>query len=168
MGLTKIAKLILIPVESSHIAAIGYLEAEHVLLVRFLDGSLYARPKVEPHEWRELEAAPSKGAWLKRWADLIRISRKEDADGLVAEHIGQQYAGSTGPATTEVADPLNVIDEDADKCCRKTLNAMFARGIDQRLSAECNDCGTQFWPEKIGECCYWRIKSNVAIVRRGR
>jgi len=32
----------LTPVESSHIAAIGYLEAERVLLVRYKDGSLYA------------------------------------------------------------------------------------------------------------------------------
>ena len=162
MGLTKIAKLILIPVESSHIAAIGYLEAEHVLLVRFLDGSLYARPKVEPHEWRELEAAPSKGAWLKRWADLIRISRKEDADGLVAEHIGQQYAGSTGPATTEIAGPLNVIDEDAGKCCRRMFADLKPNG--QQLVCAC--CGTEFRAEMVGIVRHWRIVIAFTVYRK--
>ena len=158
----------LTPVESSHIAAIGYLEAERVLLVRYKDGSLYAFLDWLPALYVELMASRSKGRFMmgRIWPSILI------AKGVMPTEAGIRAIRGTvaepGGNAAPSPGPLNVIDEDADKCCHKTLNAMFARGIDQRLSAECSDCGTQFWPEKIGECCYWRIKSNVAIVRSRR
>ena len=71
----------LTPCKSSHISSIGYLEAEHVLLVRYKDGSLYARSEVPPTAYADLMCSPSKGGWLNHHREFaaILISRKEDA-----------------------------------------------------------------------------------------
>ena len=57
----------LTPVQSSHIAAIGYLESDGVLLVRYRDGSLYARPGLNAVAYENLMRAPSKGGALAAW-----------------------------------------------------------------------------------------------------
>ena len=151
------------PVESSHIAAIGYLEEERVLLVRFKDGSLYGRPKVEPHEWDELSKAHSKGVWLKRYADMIRISdfvghgsrREKEAANLVPE------PGRGPESSGEATGPLNVLDPDADKCCVKS----FAGAVLTLPSFSCPSCGTEFRAEMVGPVRSWRIKPAVLVFR---
>lgn len=147
----------LTPVDSSNVAAIGYLDDERILLVRYRDGSLYAQPQVLPSEYAELLAAPSKGRWMachEQRANAVLIAR-----------------GSPSPVyhppavATPDAAPLNVIDEDADKCCRRQLSS-YLGGEHKTEPFECSACGTQLYPERIGANVYWRIKSNVAIVRR--
>jgi hypothetical protein len=54
----------LTPVESSHIAAIGYLESDGVVLVRYRDGSLHARPGWNSVAYENLMRASSKGKAL--------------------------------------------------------------------------------------------------------
>ena len=149
-------------VESSHIAAIGYLKADRVLVVRFKTGALYARPCVDPHEYAELERAPSKGVWFKRYADMIRISRNEDAQNNTqsTERVVQ---------APEVPGPLNVIQEDADKCCRQKL-AMALNSLSPYEQAylkrwECPVCGMEFWPHMIGPVRHWQSVPAFAIVR---
>jgi len=68
-------------------------------------------------------------------------------------------------------EPLNVLDPDADKCCRKSLARHFNR--DERIGGEswpesvtCQDCGTRFVRTKVGPTQFWRIAPEFAIVRR--
>jgi hypothetical protein len=149
-------------VESSHIEAIGYLKADRVLLVRFKTGALYARPCVDPHEYLELERAPSKGVWLKRYADLIRISRKEDAQNNTqsTERVVQ---------IPEARGPLNVIQEDAEKCCRQklamALNSQLPNEQAHLGRWECPVCGTEFCPHMSGPVRHWQSVPAFAIVR---
>ena len=146
----------LTPVESSHIAAIGYLEADRVLLVRYKDGALYAWRDFTADMWAALQGAPSKGAWLAGQRDGILISKGGNAGNpsTPERHGAEQTA------------PLNVIDEDADRCCRAAMSYNFGQHQNSDVPWECSVCGTQFYPEMV--CCtrYWRIKSNVVIVRR--
>ena len=145
----------LTPVESSHIAAIGYLEADRVLLVRYKDGAFYAWRDFTADMWAALQGAPSKGAWLARQRDGILISKGGNAGNpsTPERHGAEQTA------------PLNVIDEDADKCCRKNF-LRFATNVSDMPKVTCDTCGTEMYPEMIGATRFWRIKSNVVIVRR--
>lgn len=153
--------MVLTPVESSHIAAIGYLDAERILIVRYKDGTLYAQADFSSSKWKSLQAAPSKGRWLhtrdRRGVDPIRITKG-------ANSVDQGIPERAGRETTTDPGPLNVIDEDADACCRKGLTHRLQRDSETRW--ECGECGTQLYPEIIGACRYWRIKSNVVIVRK--
>ena len=148
----------LTPVESSHIAAIGYLEADRVLLVRYKDGALYAWRDFTADMWAALQGAPSKGAWLAGQRDGSLISKGGNAGNpsTPERHGAEQTA------------PLNVIDEDAYPCCRRNIakSQLWARSDYRHAQWECPDCGTQFYPEMICGTRYWRIKSNVVIVRR--
>lgn len=171
----------LTPVESSHIAAIGYLEADRVLLVRYKDGALYARPDFNSFAWDSFSASSSKGAWLAGWVG-IRITKGGNHAGVPSNAGGDPNAEpdtnssrhldltTSGAASGERAAPLNVIDEDADKCCRKRLLTALASwsGDEQKYlySWACPDCGTLFGPELIAGTRYWRIKASVEIVRR--
>ena len=67
------AHMKLTPVESSHIAAIGYLEDERVLLVRYKDGALYARTGVPVESWYDFEGSVSKGGWLNHHREYSAI-----------------------------------------------------------------------------------------------
>jgi hypothetical protein len=143
-------------VESSHIEAIGYLKADRVLLVRFKTGALYARPCVDPHEYVELERAPSKGVWLKRYADMIRISSRREKEER-----------ASGPASS--GDPpgsLNVIDPDAEKCCQKAAPKSQLWGmVDTPARWDCPECGTPFEIGMVGPNRHWRIFPVFAIAR---
>ena len=151
------------PVESSHIAAVGYLEAERVLLVRYKDGSLYAGLGWTPVLYENLMRAPSKGKALKAFAGpWILITKGGNAED------SQSTRAAPPLAVMDQSGPLNVIDEDASPCCRSKFAEMVACGINQTPAAECVYCGTRFLPEKIGECIYWRIIPQVAIVRPRR
>lgn len=151
----------LTPVESPHIAAIGYLEAERVLLVRYHDGSLYAFEHFPPFMWEQLVKAPSKGKFLSACRDLqkgILITKGGNADNQQIEP-----ARATGPV--EQTGPLNVIDPEADKCCRASLTASLAKYPAAQIMA-CGKCGQEFVPGLVEGVRLWRCKPAFAIHRR--
>lgn len=173
----------LTPVESSHIAAIGYLEADRVLLVRYKDGSLYARLGWSSAAYESLMRASSKGKVLAVCTGpSVPITKGGNHAGVPSNaggdpnaeseisRLGHSTLTNSGVASGECAAPLNVIDEDADKCCRKRLLAALASwsGDEQKYlySWACPNCGTLFGPELIAGTRYWRIQAIVKIVRR--
>ena len=155
----------LIAVESSHVAAIGYLETDRVLLVRYRDGSLYAQPNVAPEEFAALQSAPSKGQWLytraRKGVNPVCISKGGQAEdrSRSKERVASLAAETTGP--------LNVIDEEADKCCRRNApKSQLWKRTDERAAWECPECGTRFEIAALSEGMrYWRIVPQVVIVR---
>lgn len=155
----------LIAVESSHVAAIGYLETDRVLLVRYRDGSLYARPNVAPEEFAALQSAPSKGRWLHT-RDRKGVSPVCVRKGGQTEDRSQSNERVASLAA-ETAGPLNVIDEDADKCCRRNApKSQLWKRTDERSAWECPECGTRFEISALSEGMrYWRIVPQVHIVR---
>jgi hypothetical protein len=152
----------LTPVESSHIAAIGYLAAERVLLVRYQDGALYAFAPWSEVMWTALEASGSKGSLIAatkiKGVQIVKGGNAEDS---------QSTRGALPLAAVEPSAPLNAIDVDADACCRRSLSKSFAKFPGAAIMS-CEECGQEFVPEMIGPNRYWRCKSNVAIVRPRR
>ena len=62
-------------------------------------------------------------------------------------------------------ESLNVIDDDADKCCRHGLIAFFPKSIDTDQWI-CADCGQAFRLQLVsGSIRYWRIVEHFAVVR---
>ena len=51
----------------------------------------------------------------------------------------------------------DVIDEDADKCCRTFFAALGPSGLCVAEALTCRDCGTQFTPSTVGPNRHWRI-----------
>jgi hypothetical protein len=160
--------LALTPVESSHIAAIGYLQAERVLLVRYKDGALWAWGGVQPPNWESLQMAVSKGQWMATWARVtampgIMISkgvmpteRPNDVDPVSVAEPGGNASPSPGP--------LNVIDEEASPCCRMSLDKSLAKFPNATIMS-CGQCGQEFALEILWPNRYWRCKPAVAIVK---
>lgn len=74
-------------VKSSNVDAVGYLEQDGVLLVRFKDGTLYARTGVQPAQYIQLLEAESKGAWLAPWRGKMVF---------LAKGVHHVAAGNTG------------------------------------------------------------------------
>jgi cell division GTPase FtsZ len=161
----------LMPVESSHVAAVGYIEADQVLLVRFIDGALYAFPGVTVAQYAELMEVPSKGRWIAKFrGQEVRIQK-----GVMPTETGESttVTAVARPGGDAVASsgPLNLIDQDADKCCRKSfesasrseivMESLFAGG-----QTWCEECGTRFAPEMVGSTRYWRIVPQVHIIRK--
>ena len=146
-------------VESSHIDAIGYLEADRVLLVRYDDGGLYAWPGVSAAQWNDLVANPSKGAWLSR---LIRHSI-----GIPIAKANDGLRERTQDTVAPKFDTLNVLDPDVSKCCRKLFLAQGAN-VNDKESFTCSDCGTQVQAEMQGAHRFWRIVPLFAVHRKAR
>ena len=61
--------------------------------------------------------------------------------------------------------PLNVIDEDASHCCRKSLAKSFTKFPAAKIMS-CGTCGQEFVPETVGPNRYWRCKPAFAVHRR--
>lgn len=173
----------LTPVESTHIAAIGYLEAERVLLVRYKDGSVYAWDDIGATAWNIL-ASPvtSKGLWMSalskvRNGTLIAkgVMPTDTDSSPVRPGSSVPERSNDGTAVTEPGDNaapspglLNVIDEDACKCCRRSLAATFARWPNVTITS-CGDCGTEFVLDMAADSVrYWRIKAAFGVHRRGQ
>lgn len=55
------------PVESSHIAAIGYDPNEFLLEIEFDDGAVYQYRRVPVHIWAGLAHAASKGGYFHQY-----------------------------------------------------------------------------------------------------
>ena len=156
----------MISVESSNVAAVLYLADERVLLVKYRDGSLYARTMWTPTDYERLMAAQSKGQFLARCIDPTILISKGGAN------IAQEQAGqSSGPVNTsgEATGPLNVIDENASKCCRKALEVAFSWAQFQHVAVphfDCPQCGTHFRHSMEGPVRHWRIHEHFAVHRR--
>jgi hypothetical protein len=169
---------------------VGLIEPDGVLLVLYRDGSLYARTGWTAGHFAALLAAPSKGAFLRAttggsvrilgaentepccWptGGPVRVLGKEDTvSGNARAPIAVKPCKNTGVDTAAQAEtpsapvpkPLNLIDADADPCCRKA----FYRASELTSPFTCAECGTQFYVELIAGERYWRIKCNVAIAR---
>jgi len=86
--------------------------------------------------------------------------------GTPADKLSHAYPSPPVP------DALNVIDEDADKCCRSNIPASQIAKLTGFAHAGwvwvCADCGTQFAVEMVGPNRYWSIVPSVAIVRPRR
>ena len=148
----------LTPVESSHIAAIGYLEDERVLLVRYRDGALYAMLGWTPVAYEQLYSAPSKGQMLKRFAGPRVLISKEVVPTDTVTRLATAGASDTAPAT-----PLNSLDEDAGKCCAKHLRSRVHPEAEERM--DCPTCGLSFRREQVGPVFHWRI-TPVFLIRK--
>lgn len=81
-------------VESTNVDAVGYLEQDGVLLVRFKDGTLYARTGVQPSQYISLLEAPSKGTWLASWRGKMVFLAKGGRT-----HVAAGNAGTAGDGT---------------------------------------------------------------------
>ena len=57
----------LLPVESSHIEAIGYDGDTSTLAIRYKTGKLYVHPNITATQFGSLMTAPSKGAWVAQF-----------------------------------------------------------------------------------------------------
>lgn len=151
----------LTPVDSSHIAAIGYLEDVRVLLVRYKDGGVYAFDHIEPLNYAALEKAeiliPARCL-----GSGIKISKGGNAED------SQSKPERAAPLAVETPGPLNVIDEDADKCCRRQLTSFFGGAPSNAEHFECSACGTNFKPVMVGPSRHWRIVPLFAVHRMGK
>jgi hypothetical protein len=147
----------LTPVESSHIAAIGYLEDERVLLVRYKDGTLYAFLHIAPETHGYLMAtAMSKGAFLQSLpAKGILITK-----GSAIETVQSTRAAPIAEG------PLNVLDQDASKCCQKMFRSRITGPLTEGDMLACPECGTLFRPQMAGTLRSWRIVPLFAVYRR--
>lgn len=144
----------LTPVESSHVAAFGYLEADQVLIVRYKDGALYAVPRFTPSMWAALEVAQSKGAWLRGLVGGSQIQK------------GGACAAAIAPAAVVDTAPLNVVTEtQISRCCLRGLHSLWRNC--KRLDDPwvCAVCGTKFISQMDGVMRQWRVDPFVAVLR---
>jgi hypothetical protein len=58
--------------------------------------------------------------------------------------------------------PLNVLDENANKCCRR----VFSKHWPKFDEAACPVCGTEYRAEIVEGIRLWRIVEHFAVVRR--
>ena len=154
----------LTPCKSSHIAGAEYLSGDRVMLIRYHDGALYARLDVAPGQYVGFMAAASKGKFVNAMLNrAILISKRKE--GAEIEEVTER-----GAAEGQAAAPLNVLDGEADPCCRQKIKQAFASwgvgSIRFGSAWECPACGTCFMPEMVGPVRNWRIQLSVAVVRR--
>lgn len=60
-------------------------------------------------------------------------------------------------------ETLDVIDENASKCCKKAFSKMPTNFDGARF---CPACGTEFRPSMVGPVRHWRIYEYFAVHRR--
>lgn len=148
----------LTPVESSHIAAIGYLESDAVLLVRYRDGTVYAWSGILQPAWAFLESSKSKGTCLHAIVQ-DRPGTKISKGGTAVNQSKPEPAGAVEAA------PLNVIDDAAAPCCRASLTASLAQFPNATVMA-CGSCGLSFHPQQIGAQRFWRVPPRLVDNQR--
>ena len=151
----------LVPVESSNVEAVGYLAHDRVLLVRYHDGSLYARMDVSPAQHIGLESAPSKGRFIAAMTNRTVFLGKEVSQQTITPNGGGEPGRIQPP-------PINSIDEEASACCRRQMRRVFT-GVPEKYFTSsaivCEQCGTRFEPEMVGPLRFWRIKPLAMVLR---
>lgn len=149
----------LTPVNSSHVAAVGYLEESRVLLVLYKDKTLAARLDVGPEQYAALLQADSKGKFLHALRGTsVSLSKAPGKEGEKT-----QETKITAAEGAQQKAPLDSLDEDAGKCCRKAMSKNVPP-----LQTEmflCPDCGLQFRANMIGPVRHWSIVPLVVIHR---
>ncbi len=140
----------LIPVESSNIAAIGYVEEYNLLRVRFKDGAVYDYPGVSPAFHAALMEAPSKAKFL--------ASRGEHGT-----RIGEVLREPKPQPTPEAPRLLQTHVE--DDCCDGPLNRALRSGsLDKADSFTCPKCGEIWKPEIIEGIRHWTPRPVIMIL----
>lgn len=76
-----------VPVVSSSLRSVGYLEVESVLEAEFRDGAVYRYSAVPPSVWSQLLAAPSKGAFFNLNVRATYPYEKVKAPGTGTLHV---------------------------------------------------------------------------------
>ena len=125
----------------------------------------YLEMKVLLREW--CAAWPYPAEELRTRTQQFLDHRKEGADAVAAT--------SGGAAEGQAEAPLNVLDEEADQCCRRSFSLSernAKRGWEPKADVAerftCGVCGTEFVPEMVGPVRHWRVKAWVAVVRPQR
>jgi hypothetical protein len=141
----------MVEVESTNVAAIGYLPEYRLLRVRFHDGSTYDYPNISEVQHVSLMAAPSKG---KAIAELRRH--------------GTRLTDDTAPKPTPPPRVENLLQSiEHDECC----SPIFARaarsgGLDKAESWTCPKCGVEYKPTLIeGAIRRWTAQVYSILVR---
>lgn len=151
----------LTPVDSSHIAAIGYLAVDRVLLVRYKTNHLFSFEGVGASAYDQLLIAPSKGKFLAAMhlPPGVLVTKGGSAeDSQSNERVAPLQLGPLGI--------INIIDEEAEKCCRKNVSMRVNSIAEWRTGDEvhCPVCTAVFRAEKTGTVVYWRIVECFSIV----
>jgi KTSC domain len=165
-------------VESSNIAAIDFLEDDRVLLVRYKDGALYAYTGWNYAAFQGIMQSPSKGRALRARCPgpgiLITKGGNYAGDPPKSDAISEpdKPTGTAldGGAVAGAAAPLNVLDENADPCCKRSFAALgnlnafnyFKIGA----AFKCGTCGMEFTSAMVGALRQWRIKTCFGVFRR--
>ncbi len=141
--------MVLVPVESSNVAAIGYNAECRLLRVQFKDGSTYDYSNIDEAQHQTVMTAPSKG---KAIAELRRRGTRL-TDGQPIKLREQEVAG-----------PLNTFQEDA--CCGIPLSKAIASGkLAEASDWLCPRCGAEWRPEMRGPIRVWVPHDFIQVIR---
>jgi hypothetical protein len=136
----------LIPVESSNIKAIGYVEEYNLLRVQFKDGSVYDYPGVSPDLHAQLMKAESKGHFLWMIGNGTRVDCKP---------IGK-------PKPEQVRVLQSHVEDD---CCDGPLNRALRSGsLETAESWTCPKCGETWRWQIIEGIRHWSPKPVIMIL----
>ena len=133
--------------------------------MRYNDGALYAWDGVGINIWTWLVGQSDKSTG-KAIRKIVGPRKGLFITKGVMPHDSQQVisAGTIATAPADNAPPsagvLNVLTEEADKCCRKSVGAFLERWPAAKL-ASCSECGTDLqcprWSAQYGTgaCSRW-------------
>jgi hypothetical protein len=160
----------LLPVQSSNVAAAGYLEVDQIMMVRYNDGALYAFPGVTAEAWASFEQAPSKGVWLKAWTD-----GGGQAPSLLQKQVVRPGTGGAGAAidpaagasvSTAASVSLLQTYQDDDCCGRLLVRFLQTTAALQAVSWKCPKCEMEWTHRMHGSVRHWFPRVNTMVMRR--
>src|ERR1035441_4380888 len=98
----------LLPVESSHIEAIGYDGDTLTLAILYKTGKLYVHPNITATQFGALMTAPSKGAWVARFlkGGAQKTETEQRAGKFRSGPLTSSFPPSNEGAKREVAEKL--------------------------------------------------------------
>lgn len=148
-------------VQSSNVDSVGYLEAERVLLIRYKDGSLYARVDVQPETMQAFESATSKGRFLAQLTNpAVKIAVVNPAQGATPK-------AETQSAEQGANAPLQTYQD--DQCCARGLVSFLL--TPQSGSAQlwtCRKCGQEWSAHRHGDVRHWEPIIETMVMRPNR
>jgi hypothetical protein len=141
--------MIMIEVQSSCVSKVGYDPDVCVLAIKYHSGQLAVHTQISTVQYAALMAAPSKGRWV---AENLRPK------GDAAKSDSERGAVASAP------QPLAVLDENADRCCRRSMQGLGSRAPHSWV---CGQCGTEYRLEVCGPLKLWRRHETFVIHRNG-
>lgn len=87
----------------------------------------------------------------------------QDAVKLLAVVEGKLKA-ALGDVPAPAVRPLQTIDGDAGKCCRRGLGDLFRHSIIAEKFV-CPACGLEYRPELVGDVRHWRIVPATVVMQ---